>query len=414
MILPRSRSFWSVGLGHFTNDLFMSSGVVLLTFLSGTVLPMSNTQIGFAVSMQQLTGAMSQPFFGLRADRSGGRWQGSGGVAWVVSMFLLALATALLTHNYYLMLIPFILQGLGSGAFHPVGTLQTAEADDRRIATNLSYFFFLGQMGLASGPALVGMLLDAANQHTLLTFVDQVGFPGKGIFNATVFPIFILGLFAIPGVFFMMTSIPARHLRAERNRGKETATSEAINWKRLAVPFLAIAVLVILRGMAQPGSVNFIPVLFEEKGWSPAQYGLITSSFWIGSSIAGLIFGMLADRYDRRWVVMFSMLISAPAFFLLPVADGALAVILAVIGGGFSGGSHSIIVALSQELVPNARGFASGTMLGFIFATGALGSLVIGMLSDAVGLATTFQIAAVLAACSGLVAFLLPKRKAAG
>ena len=75
MALPQKRSFWSVGFGHFTNDLFMSSGVVLLTFLSATVVPMTNTQIGLAVSIQQLTGATSQPFFGFgRIAPAGAGW----------------------------------------------------------------------------------------------------------------------------------------------------------------------------------------------------------------------------------------------------------------------------------------------------------------------------------------------------
>src|SRR3989304_2128091 len=72
MHIPRQRLFWAVGLGHFTNDTFVSMGPVLLAFLSVSALPMTNTQIGFAVSTGQMIGALSQPFFGLLADRSGG------------------------------------------------------------------------------------------------------------------------------------------------------------------------------------------------------------------------------------------------------------------------------------------------------------------------------------------------------
>jgi FSR family fosmidomycin resistance protein-like MFS transporter len=120
--------------------------------------------------------------------------------------------------------------------------------------------------------------------------------------------------------------------------------------------------------------------------------------------------GNLADRFDRRYIVLFGMLISTPAFFLLPVINGAAAFGLAIIAGGFSGGSHSIIVVLAQELIPDSKGFASGAILGFIFGTGALGSLVIGIISDAIGLGLTFQIVAFTAAISGFVALLLPKK----
>ena len=130
-----------------------------------------------------------------------------------------------------------------------------------------------------------------------------------------------------------------------------------------------------------------MPVLFEQKGWDPAAYGTITSSYWIASAFSGLLFGRLADRFDRRKVMMLSMLCSAPAFFLLPAYEGAFAFILAIAAGGLSGGAHSLIVVMAQDLIPLRKGFASGAILGFIFGTGAIGSLAIGAISDQVGLA---------------------------
>ncbi len=408
--LPRKRSFWSVGIGHFTNDVFMSGGVVLLAFLSSTVLPMSNTQIGLAVSLKQLAGAVSQPFFGLHADRTGGRWLGTLGLAWVVGNFMLALILAILTRNYLIMLVPYILQGLGSGAVHPVGSLHAAEADDERVATNMSYFFLFGQAGLALGPTLVGLLLDWANRDSLLPFADVIGFPATGLLPANFSPIFWLALAAVPSVAFLALGIPAakrlQPAKDEVTAAQALARKQAIVW----MPFVILGGMVLLRSLAQPGSVNFIPVLFEEKGWSPAEYGLITSFFWLASGFSGVVFGYLADRFDRRYVVMGSMLASAPAFFFLPLLDGAGAFALAIMAGGFSGGAHSIIVVLAQEMIPRSKGFASGSILGFIFGAGALGSLLIGIVSDQIGLGVTFQLVAAAVAAAGLVALLLPRR----
>lgn len=409
MYLPRKRSFWSVGVGHFTNDIFMSSGIVLLTFLSSTLLPMSNTQIGFAVSMTQLTGAFSQPFFGIRADRTGGRWIGAGGLAWVVCCFSMALLLAITTHNYYLMLIPYVLMGLGSGAVHPVGSLHAAEADERRVATNMSYFFLLGQAGLALGPTLVGLLLDVANRGSLLAFADVIGFPSTGSFPANVSPIFFMALAAIPSIVFFASGIPT----TKRHEPEAEAIPTSTPAKKQSVdvlPFLILGGMVLLRSLANPGSVNFIPVLFEQKGWSPAEYGLITSFFWLAAGISGVVMGNLADRFDRRYVVMGSMVLAAPAFFLLPLMDGLAAFFLAVLAGGFSGGAHSIIVVLAQDMIPRSKGFASGSILGFIFGAGAFGSLLIGIVSDQIGLGLTFQLVAAAVALAGLVALLLPKR----
>ena len=132
--------------------------------------------------------------------------------------------------------------------------------------------------------------------------------------------------------------------------------------------------------------MSFVPVLFEQKGWDPAAYGTITSSYWIASALSGLIFGRLADRFDRRKVMMLSMLSSAPAFYLLPAFDGPIAFLFAIAAGGLSGGAHSLIVVMAQDLIPMRKGFASGAILGFIFGTGAIGTLIIGAVSDYIGL----------------------------
>jgi len=414
MYLPRNRTFWAVGLAHLTNDVFMSMGIVVLTFLSVSILPMSNTQIGLAVSVAQLMGALSQPGFGVIADRRGGRWIGTVGLAWTVGMFMLSLVLAVLTRNYWLMFIPYVLRGLGSGAVHPVGSLYAAEADESRRATNMSYFFLLGQVGLAMGPASAGFFLDAANPSLLSYYTDFL--PLSGFFyslQANVNPLYVIGLMALPGVVLMAVSIPAsRMIAVETVTADNTPKPDQSGMPNGAtIPYMAFIILgglVLVRSLATPGSVNFIPVLFQQKGWSPAEYGLITSFFWVASGISGVWFGQLADRYDRRYVVMGSLLAAAPAFFLLPLVNGLPAFVLAIAAGGFTGGSHSIIVVLAQELIPKNKGFASGAILGFIFGAGALGSLVIGTLSDLIGLGATFQVVAALTVLSGFIALLLP------
>ena len=92
MNLPSKPVFWAVSLGHMANDIFMSMRSVVLTFISAYVLPITNAQIGLAISLGELMGALSQPFFGLLADRTGGRWVGAIGVAWTVSGILIALS----------------------------------------------------------------------------------------------------------------------------------------------------------------------------------------------------------------------------------------------------------------------------------------------------------------------------------
>ena len=408
--MPRHhRLLWSVCIGHLTNDVFASMVPVVLTFLAASMLPMSNAQIGLAVSLSQLLGALTQPFFGIVADRSGGRWVGTLGLAFHVSLFTLAMLLAAWTRQYWLMFLPLILAPIGSGALHPVGALHAAECVPRRSAFNMALFFLMGQTGLALGPAIAGILLDAANPDLLGMLAGSVGAAGFGI-QDNLQPIIVLALAAIPGVLLMALNIPKGHEHHLERSKRDEAIDNGQKQHFPLLAFIILGAIVVLRGLGQQGSVSFVPLLFEQKGWDPAAYGTITSSYWIASAVSGLIFGRLADRFDRRKVMLLSMLSSAPAFYLLPAFEGPIAFFLAIAAGGLSGGAHSIIVVLAQDLIPKRKGFASGAILGFIFGTGAIGTLIIGAVSDVIGLATTFQIVALLIAVAGALSMLLPRQ----
>ena len=407
------RLLWSVCIGHLTNDVFASMTPVLLTFLAAGIMPMNNIQIGLAVSFAQLMGALTQPFFGIRADRNGGRWLGSLGLLFHVSMFTLAVILAALTRHYWLMFVPMVIATIGSGALHPVGALHAAEAVPRRSAFHMALFFLMGQMGLALGPAVAGILLELANPDLLGAMGELVGLPYFGI-QDNVTPIILLSVLSIPAILLMGTSIPRHHEHhAEQNKRKSERESGTKQHFPL-MAFIILGLIVLLRGLGQQGSVAFVPVLFEQKGWDPAAYGTITSSYWIASALSGLLFGRLADRFDRRKVMMLSMVLSAPAFFLLPAYEGVFAFVLAIAAGGLSGGAHSLIVVMAQDLIPMRKGFASGAILGFVFATGAVGSLAIGIISEQIGLALTFQIVALMIAVAGVLSLFLPRQSKTG
>ena len=408
MYLPRHRLFWAVGLGHLSNDFILSMGPVVLAFMSASILPMTNTEIGLLVSASQLVGATSQPAFGVWADRTGGRWLATVGIAWVMIGFTITILVAHFTQQYWIMFVPFVLKSLGSGAVHPVGSLHTAEVDPPRSASNMAYFFLLGQLGLALGPAMAGVLLDVTNIDPISQFASIVNADTMFGLPDNVLPIILFFLLGIPSMLLMAVSIPSRRVTEvieEDDKPKRNSRERAIP----LTPLMILGGLVLLRSLAQPGSMTFLPVLFQQKGWDPAQYGLITSVAWISSGIAGVMFGNLADRMDRRKVILLSLILSAPAYFILPTTDGIIAFIVAILAGGLSGGSHSIIVVMAQQLLPANKGFASGAILGFIFATGALGTLLIGSVSDQIGLETTFQWVAGATLIAGLMSMLLPK-----
>jgi len=388
-------------------DMFSTIGPVLLAFMSLHVLPMSNTQTGFAVGAFQLVGALSQPFFGAWADRNGGRLVGALGVLWIVAFVALAMVVATVTGSFALMMIPYIIAALGSAALHPVGTMYAGMCEPNRVGRNLSIFFLMGQLGSAIGPIIVGAILDGfASNNAVFTSALGAGLNGRLIEHGNVLPAMIVGLAAIPATLFMFMYLPSAAAFGGRER-QAARERRAVNVKAL----LVLAGMVALRSLANPGIVAFVPRLFQLKGWTAAEYGAITSLFWLASGFAGVWFGTLGDRYGARAVIGITLLIGAPMIFFFSMADGVMALVLALLAGAFTGGSHSLIVATTQRLMPTGKGFASGMSLGFIFGMGALATVIIGALADRVGLVSAFQIAAGVTVLASLLAWALPDER---
>lgn len=403
-ILERKPLFWAVSFGHLTVDMFNGMVAVLLVFMSSHVLSLTNTQIGLAVSVYQMGGALGQPFFGILGDRTGGRLLGAGGTAWTVSLLLLAVLAGQLTGVFWVMLPLLLLASLGSSAFHPVGAMHAAESDPVRVASNTAIFFMAGQVGLALGPVLAGMLLDRAATHNNLLLGESLGplFAGHLIEAGTIVPVFVLAVIAVPAVASMAFTLPNSH--AHRAHKQKTVEMAALTPDSLPLRAIVLLALVVaLRSLVNPGTVSFIPRLFEMKGWSPTEYGLVTSFFWIGGGIAGILVGFLADRYDSRYLIAGTMLLSAPALFMMTLFDNWIALVMALLFGGFSGSSHSLIVMQAQNLLPGRKGLASGLILGYMFATGAVGSLLIGTIADQIGLTSAFAAIAVITVGSALL-----------
>lgn len=368
---PQQRVFWAVSLGHLVNDIFMSMGPVMLVFISSSgILPMNAAQLGLAVSLRQIAGALSQPLFGGIGDRTGGRWLGAGGVAWVIIVQTLSVLLAF-TGSFTLMVVPFIAVGLGSGAFHPVAASHAAEADPDNQARNMSYFFMFGQLGLAIGPVLGGILLQGAAQADDPT-------------ASSLMSVYLVGLIGIPLLPYMLGGIPqkAAHAAGQAARTARRAASK-LTWREAAAPLLIVSLFVLLRSMAQQGSAAFIPVLLEQRGYDPAAYGFVTGLYWIASGMVGVLWGHWADRFGLRRVLLFAVVVGSPTLILLPATQSLFAAaVVATLSGAILSGTHSLIVVFLQRLIPAGKGFATGIGLGGIFVAGALGSVFYGLLAD--------------------------------
>lgn len=376
MSLLSDKAFLATSLAHFAVDLLNSTRPVILVFLS-VPLGLTNTMIGLIGTVYTLANSLSQPLFGYLADRYGIRPLAYLGVLWMAVMFGLAVLV-----DGQVSLLFLILAAFGSASFHPAGTMEaTLRGKDQqsgRETTAASIFFLFGQAGLSMGPAVGGPILDKFGLAGLL----------------------LLLLFVVPVGLNTGVQIPTY----------PTPKSQSVEKPSIArISHIIIAGFILLtafRSWVQMNMITFLPKYFSDLGYSPSSYGPITAVFMAGSAIGGVAGGWLGDRYSKRNVVVSSMFSCVLPLALFPEYGGtSYAIVLTLLAGVLSGVPHSILVILSQRMLPGRMGMASGLILGFTFASGALGTLISGFQADVAGFEAVFYTTAGIALVAGILAF---------
>lgn len=374
MKILRDKTFLAIASGHFAVDLLNGQRALLLAALSGP-LGLTNALIGALSTGYTVLGAGLQPLFGWLADRIGSRWVASVGILWMALTFALAVLVP-----GPVALVPLVLTAVGSGAFHPAGTMEATHRGRFHFAGQAAFaaslFFLFGQVGLSLGPALGGLVLqsyDLAGLTVMLALVVPVGI------NAGV-------------------RIPQAALSA---RDPETSSAPPGVRGRL-LPFGA---LLALRSWPQMAMIAFLPKYYSDLGFGPAQYGLMAALFMGGSALGGVVGGWLGDRVDKRRFISWSLLAAVVPMALMPGLGATdWRFLLVPLTGALSGASHSLLVVLAQAMLPRYVGAASGMVLGFTFASGSIGALVSGFLADRFGFSIVFQLASATLLLAGLLA----------
>lgn len=384
--MRRNRMFLAVTGGHFAVDVLNSSGAVLLAVLKDP-LGLSYAQVGLALTIYTLVGSLSQPLFGWLSDRAQGRTMllAAVSVVWMALFYtLVAFAPS------WAWLLPvFLLAPLGSGLFHPIGTAAAAKAVPERAASATSIFFFSGQTGLAVGPFLAGAL------------AGSFGAPG-------LLPLTALAL--IPAAMLLLAT---RDEAGVVRRSMRAAARPAREWTALAAVLVAaFVVLVAVRSSIQAVWQAYLPQLFQSRGWAPALFGLMAGVFMAAGAVGQVVTGNIADRFGMRAAVFWPLLLGLPvALACLLTPSVWLAFVACAAAGFLIGGQHSVLVVHAQRLLPVKQGFAAGLILGFTFASGAVGTWFAGQAADSLGLQTVMVWVTVLSLPAALLALTLPGRQ---
>ena len=377
----RERAFIAAATAHFFVDVLNNSRTVLMPLLALS-LGLNNKTYGLMALLYGIGNSLTQPFFGLLADRVGPRWLIAGGLGWMIVFYAIGAAAP---EN--LALIAITLASLGSGAFHPTGTSVAAQARHGQKAQATATFFTVGQMGLFLGPIIAGQLLDEWGRSSYL------------VLSAAAFLPFLLS-------WQWLESRPWARPTHQSVLSPQSSNLKQGRGRILTVLFILILTL----STVSNATAEFAPKLFTEMGFSPIYVGWLSGIRMLASAIGIMAGGILADRWGDRWPVFLSGAIGLlPYIFYIPAPEPWRSILLAI-AGFTSGLPHSILIVRSQALLPHRQALASGLSLGLMFFCGAVGAWVMGVLADELGLVLVLQGMAGMLLVAAAASYFIPPR----
>jgi MFS family permease len=222
-------------------------------------------------------------------------------------------------------------------AFAYIGDL-SPEGDEGKWTGYANAAFF---SGFGIGPLFGGVLTDHFGITTAFYFM--------GALNLIAFFVALL----------LLPVLKRQH--SVRERVRLTPYREMIQSRMVLGLFLFQAFQAIARG----GYMTFLPIygaLFINL--SPTQIGLLLSINMLIISLLGPIGGVIADRYNRRWIAVSGSILILVSTGLVPLTSNfwqllGLSSILAI-------GSAAAMAGATALSVNEGRRFGMGSTMGFI------------------------------------------------
>ncbi|UAC49199.1 MFS transporter [Bacillus aquiflavi] len=374
-----------IGLTHLLNDSIQAVVPAMFPILEKSM-GLTFTQLGFIAFALNIVSSIMQPIVGVITDKHPMPFALPIGLT--STLFgVLGLAFA---PNFTLIIVSVLFIGLGSAIFHPEGSRVAYIAAGTRRGLAQSIYQVGGNSGQALAPLITALILVPLGQRGAAWF--------------SIVAAIAVGLLVYIAFWYsnkLTIQNAAQKKQIERNGERKIS-------KHIWVTLFLILLLIFARSWYISGMGNFYAFyIIQEYSFTIKQAQLFLFAFLLAGAFGTFFGGPLADRFGKKNVILVSMLGAAPLTAILPFVTPAVAFIILIATGFILMSSFSVTVVYAQELVPGKIGTMAGLTVGLAFGMGALGSVVLGYLSDLIGLSQTIFLMSLLPII-GILTFFLP------
>ena len=375
-----------LALAHTINDWYGNYLQILLPFLVVSGLTVSRG--AFLVTMFTITSSLTQPIIGYYVDKKNISWLVYVGTIWMAVI----LSFVGLVKSYPLLLIMVVVAGLGTAAYHPTATALVSSYSGHRRGLFQSVFSSCGNLGIAFVPLLLVPIIQKFGLDTPIVYVI---FLTPGLLGASLL------LFATPGV----------HDAPLLRKTKSPPIMDTL--RKAGRDILSLFFMVALRSFCYYGLMAFLPLyLLQVKGMPLITGSKYLSAMLFAGVAGGLLGGFISDIIGRKPVIIGSLVLATPLYYLFLNSSGFLAYVIIVIAGALIMASFPVGVVFAQERLKDNVAMASGLMTGFMIGFGGIGVGLVGVVTEQFGISAAINMLIICPVLAGLA--ILPLKDYSG
>lgn len=378
---------FAIGGVHLLNDSLQAVIPAMFPILEDSM-GLTFTQLGLIAFALNMVASVLQPVIGYFSDRKPRPYALPIGM----TFSLVGIAGLAFAPEYWMILVFVIFLGFGSAVFHPEGSRVSFMAAGPKRGLSQSIYQVGGNSGQALAPLISAFILVPLGQRGAALFILVAAF----------------------GIFILM-KISAWYkeqlVQEKLNNRKRVllSTMENLTKKQVSIALSLLLVIIFARSFYVISITNFyIFHLIKSYGLTIPQ-GQLYIFLFLALGAAGTLFGgPMADKMGRKNVIVLSLALPIPLCLLLPYVPLWAVILLLSFIGFIIMLSFSVTVVYAQELVPSKIGTMAGLTVGLAFGMGAIGSVIIGILMDSIGIYQTMIVISFLPII-GLVGLALPR-----